>query len=533
MRNGSWVLLSAVILPALAYAAGADTPVKTCASMKQLSLPHASITLAVTLDAGTFVPPDLKKDEKLPPLYKSTPAFCRVLATLNPTPDSDIKVEVWMPAKGWNGRFRGVGNGGFAGYIGYSGLAAAVTQGYASASTDTGHATTDAEWALGHPEKIIDYGYRAIHEMTLDARTIVKAFYGDAPKRSYFASCSNGGRQGLMEAQRFPDDYDGILAGAPANSWVPMLTAGLKTLQTLDKDGYIPPAKIPAISHAVLAACDAQDGLKDGILNDPRRCRFDPSALRCQDKETDACLTPAQVDSLRFLYAGARDAFLKLLYPGFLPGAEEGDGGWADWITGSEEGKSVGTFFVTGYFANMVYGKKDWDFRKAQVDNALRRAYIKTGQAMDAMDPHLKPFLAHSKLIVYHGWNDPAISALNSINYYNSVTADAGETSDRSLRLYMVPGMQHCGGGPGATSFGQSDADARGDADHNIFTALVQWVENGKAPAAIIAAKYRGEDPAEGVLMTRPLCPYPQSAKYKGAGDPNDAGSFTCANNGD
>lgn len=532
MRNGRIWPLSLLLFSSLSWAAVADPPAKACASLKQLSLPHAGITLASIVAAGTFVPPDLKKGDKVPPFYKSVPAFCRVVATLKPSPDSDIKVEVWMPVKGWNGRFRAAGNGGYAGYINYWGLAGAVMQGYAGANTDTGHSTTDAEWALGHPEKVIDYGYRAVHEMSVDAKAVIKAFYGEDAKRSYFASCSNGGRQALMEAQRFPDDYDGILAGAPANNWVPMLSAGLRILQTLDGEGYIPLAKIPAINQAVLNACDSLDGLKDGILNDPRQCHFDPSKLQCKDKdkESDACLTAPQVNSLRTIYSGARDSYSKNIYPGLPPGAEEGDEGWSRWITGSEEGKSLVSFFVTGYFTNMVYAQKDWDFKKANIGTAMRLAQNKTAEAMNATDPHLKGFLAHKgKLILYHGWNDPAISALNSVDYFNRVQAENGANVDDAVRLYMVPGMQHCGGGPGATSFGQGDLDPRGDASHDVFTALVEWVENGKAPGEIIATKYRDGDPAGTPQMTRPICPYPQAAKYAGKGDPNAAESFACS----
>ena len=391
MRNRAWLILIAQLLVLLAptSATAADAPVRSCASLTQLDLPNATITSAAPVAAGAFVPPGLKPDEKVPPLFTSAPAFCRVAVTLKPSSDSDIKVEVWMPVSGWNGKFRGIGNGGFAGYISYGGLAAAVGQGYATASTDTGHSTQGAEWALGHPEKVVDYGYRGVHKMTVNAKTVVKAFYGTAAKPVYFASCSNGGRQALMEAQRFPDDYDGIIAGAPANAWVPMLTKGLKELQALDQGGYIPPIKIPAIGKAVLAACDAQDGLKDGILNDPRQCHFDPSGLLCKERESDSCLTSRQVDSLKIIYADARDLAGNADFPGLLPGAEDGRGGWADWVTGSEEGKSAGTFFVTGYFADMVYGKKDWDFRATNVAAAEKLAYETTGDSMDATNPDL------------------------------------------------------------------------------------------------------------------------------------------------
>lgn len=531
MTNRLVLVLLSVVFAGSTLAWGADAK---CSSLKQLVLPGATVDQSEMVKAGRFKPPNLKKGEKMPHLYREAPAFCRVLATLRPTADSDIKVEVWMPLHGWNGKFRGMGNGGFAGYIAYPGLAAAVRQGYAAASTDTGHSTQGADWALGHSEKIVDYGYRAVHEMTVDAKAIMKAFYGDDAKRSYFASCSNGGRQALMEAQRFPDDYDGIIAGAPANNWVPMLTGGLKFLQVTDGPGYIPPAKIPAISKAVLAACDAQYGVTDGVLNDPRECHFDPSALLCKGAGADSCLTTPQIDSLKIIYAGAHDASGKLIFPGMLPGAEEGRGGWSTWITGSEQGKSAGAFFVTGYFANMVYSNADWDYKTANIDDALKLAFEKTGKSLDATDPDLKPFLSHGKLVLYHGWNDPGISPLNTVNYYNSVVATVGsQTTDQSLRLYMVPGMQHCGGGPGATAFGQDEAAPRSDAQHDIFAALVDWVEDGQAPSTIIATKYRENDHGKKadpkVEMTRPLCVYPQEAKYNGSGDKDLAASFSCA----
>jgi hypothetical protein len=342
-----------------------------------------------------------------------------------------------------------------------------------------------------------------------------------------------------MEVQRFPEDYDGVIAGAPANAWAPLLTAGLKYIQTLDHAGYIPAAKVPAIGKAVLAACDKLDGVADGVLNDPRQCHFDPAVLRCKGAESDECLTDAQVQSLKTIYAGAHDASGKLIFPPYLPGAEDGPGGWIPWVTGREEGKSAGRFFVTGYFTNMVYGDKDWDFRGANVDASLKLAYEKTGDAMDAMNPDIKPFLAHGgKLILYHGWNDPAIASLNTVNYFHDVSAAVGSQSvEQSVRLYMVPGMQHCDPGPGATSFGQAADGTQRDAEHDVFTSLVDWVESGKAPGTIIATKYRAAEEAKSdaaqanektVEMTRPLCAYPQVAKYRGSGDPDRAESFAC-----
>src|SRR5712692_9339812 len=262
-----------------------------CEQLAQLALPNTKITSAQTIAAGAFSPPPAGTPWLIgdPSFYKQLPAFCRVTADDKPTPDSDIKIEVWMPASGWNGKFRGQGNGGVAGEIDYRALGLAILQGYASASTDTGHAAggVDARWALGHPEKIIDFAYRAIHEMTSLSKATVTAFYGDAPKHSYFANCSNGGRQALMEAQRYPDDYDGILAGAPANRWTLLLSSaafGVKATLA-DPASYVPASKLHAIEMAALDACDIKDGVKDGVIDDPRKCSFDPAVLLCKGAE--------------------------------------------------------------------------------------------------------------------------------------------------------------------------------------------------------------------------------------------------------
>ena len=537
MRPRVIVLLLAAASSFAVSAAQQPPQGKNCEGLAQLALPDGKITSAEVVAAGTFVPPGLKPDEKPAPVFKAMSEFCRVRATLTPTPSSDIKVEVWMPVIGWNGKFRGQGNGGFAGYIDYRALGEAVRLGYASGATDTGHATTNAEWALGQPEKIVDYGYRGIHEMTAESKSIVQGFYGSAPSRSYFASCSNGGRQALMEAQRYPADYDGIIAGAPANNWTPMLSAALHGYQTLDGPGYIPGAKAPAIAKAVVAACDVGKGdVADGVIDDPPQCHFNPEVMLCKGTESDSCLTAPQIASLKAIYAGLKDPSGKLIFPGIPPGAEDGEGGWGLWIFGKEQGKSLMAFFANGYFTNMVYDSKDWNFRTANVDSALQLATQKTGTAMTATDPNLKPFFDRGgKLIIYHGWNDPAISAYNSINYYNSVSQKLGaKATDQSMRLYMVPGMQHCADGPGATSFGQDHADIPHDPQHDVFWTMVDWVENGHAPSTLIASKIP-EDPASDPPppsslkpMTRPLCPYPQQMQYSGKGDPNSASSFSC-----
>lgn len=512
---------------------------QSCEKLSELKLSKAKVVSAHAIDSGAFTPPTTVTPWLIgsPDLYKSLGAFCRVVVEATPSADSSIKIEVWMPAEGWNGRFRGQGNGGFAGEIGYSGLALAVGQKYASAATDTGHSAvgTDASWALGHPEKVIDFGYRAIHEMTQTAKTLIKAFYGNSPQHAYFAACSNGGRQALMEAQRFAADYDGILAGAPANYWTHLLTKALADAQatTLDPASYIPSSKLLALARAVDAACDAQDGVTDGVLNDPRQCKFDPASLLCKTGDSSECLTAPQITALKELYEGPHDANDNLIFPGYLPGGEEGPGGWATWITGPAPGKSLLFAFGGGYFSNMVYEKSDWDYKSTKVDDGLKAAEAKTAKILNATDPNLATFKSRGgKLIIYHGWNDAAISALNTINYYDAVESKLGpKETDAFSRLYIVPGLQHCGGGPGANSFGQLGQGAP-DPQHNMELALADWVEKGIAPSEIVATKFVDDDPSKGVKFTRPLCPYPQVAKFKGTGDPNNAANFVCASPG-
>lgn len=508
-----------------------------CDALAKLALAHARIDSAHVTAAGSFAPPDAKPGQPLPAAFRDAPAFCRVRATLKPSPESDIKVEVWLPLEGWNGRFRGVGNGGFAGYINYDGLATAIGGGYASASTDTGHDRPDARWALGHPQKILDYGYRAIHLMTALARTITHRFYGMPPKYSYFAGCSNGGRQALMEAQRYPADYDGIIAGDPAADWTRLLANGLVVEQHASSPtGYIPPAKLPVITHAALAACDANDGVVDGIIGDPLRCRFNPDVLLCkQGSDPDGCLTAAQVATVRTVYGGIRGRNGGRIFPGMMPGAEDAaEGGWGVWITGMQRGKSAAEFFVDNYFRNMVYDDRTWQLADANVDAALALAQRRTGTAMNAVDPDLRPFFSRGgKLIMYHGWVDPAISPLATVDYFDAVNETVGtRAAEASMRLYVVPGMLHCNGGPGTNDFGQPGTTAsRHDPQHDMFAALVQWVERGIAPEAIIATKFTDDNPAGPVVMTRPLCPWPEVAHYDGHGNTHLAASFTCAAN--
>ena len=520
-----WCVLLSCAVPASAA---------TCESLAKVALSNTSITIAESAPAGTFSPPDGKPIPNLP-------AFCRVAGAIKPSDDSDIQFEVWMPSSGWNGKFQGIGNGGFAGMISYPQMASALMHGYATASTDTGHKAggTDASWALKHPQKVIDYGYRAIHETTDKAKSLIRAFYGDGPKRSYFNSCSNGGRQALMEAQRFPDDYDGIIAGAPANDWTRLLTAAARNNQSTSPEsgGYLPAAKLPAIQAAALAACDALDGVKDGVIENPSQCRFDPSALLCAGAqinqpflaEADSCLTAAQVAALKKIYDGIRTATGEPIFPGYSPGGEAEQGGWGIWITGAKPAGSLMFAFGTNYYKNMVFEDPAWDYRTFQLERDLKAADSKTGPIIAATDPDLKRFKDRGgKLIIYHGWSDAAIPGQSTVNYYQSVVKKMGKDTSSFARLFMAPGMQHCGGGSGPSVFGQLPG-VEGDALHDVDAALERWVEQGIAPEQIIATKYKGPNPSSGVARTRPLCPYPLVARWKGSGSTDDAANFTCA----
>ena len=523
----------------LAMLSVATVEAATCESLADVNLPQTTITAASTVAAGDFTPPGPPALASAVARFKKLPAFCRVQGVIRPSSDSHIEFEVWLPSSGWNGKFLGVGNGGFAGSIRYVSLpgntgadmAAALAGGYATASTDTGHKASgfDATWALGHPEKMIDYGYRGIHETVVRAKAIIGAFYGTPPRKSYFNSCSNGGRQGLMEAQRYPEDYDGILAGAPSYAGTRGTAAFLwNTLALMaDPASFIPPGKLPAIEAAALKACDTSDGIKDGVVENPTKCRFDPAVLLCQGVESDSCLTPSQIVALKKIYAGPKDSKGSQIFPGILPGAESG---WASSITGTKPGTSSSYAFGVGALSNMLYQDPAWDFRSFNLDRDVPIMDEKLGHFRNAIDPNLQPFKERGgKLILYHGWNDPLIAPESTVRYYQAVVSKMGQkNTEEFVRLYMVPGMSHCGGGPGTISFGASDGGDQ-DPERSIVTALERWVEHGVAPDKIIAARYKtAHDPASGLVRTRPLCRYPQVMQYKGSGSTDDSANFVC-----
>jgi feruloyl esterase len=490
-------VVAALLLAAPSFA---QTP-QSCEGLKSLPLQDATVTTAAVV-TGSFAPPGATNPNLS---LANLPAFCRVAVTLKPTADSDIKTEFWLPMSGWNRKLQSVGNGAWAGVIPYAAMAQAVAGGYATAGTDTGHVGNTASFVPGHPERLVDYGYRAVHEMTVAAKAVIRSFYESAPQYSYWNGCSTGGRQGLMEAQRYPADYDGIIAGAPVNARVHQMIWELWVAQAVHKDEarYIPPAKYKTINDAALAKCDADDGANDGLLTSPDRCQFDPSVLQCEAGDDVLCLTAPQVAAAKQIYSPAKNPRTgKEIFPALQPGSELG---WAG-LAGPEPVREAVEFFQY-----VVANDPKWDFRTLDFDRDVALAETAASQLLDAVDPNLQPFFARGgKVLMYHGWNDQLVAPMNSVNYYQAV-AGATKSSADSIQLFMMPGMTHCRGGAGPDSF-----DRMG--------VIERWVETGEAPKQIVAERL-----ANGVVdRRRPLCPHPQVAVYNGKGSLDDAANFVC-----
>jgi feruloyl esterase len=555
MRHRSYLVGAALGLFAFVALGGTPAKATPCTNLQSLQLQHATITSATDNTTGVFVPPGSSPITGLPP-------FCRVTATLTPSSDSTIKIEVWLPESGWNGRFLGTGGGGFQGVITYSELAAGISAGFAATNSDLGTGTSGCSplycgsngnmgnplaiafgdpsapstGLFGHPERIKDFGFRAIHLMTVHGKEIGSAFYGQKAHRAYFAGCSTGGQNALMEVQRFPDDYDGILAGAPAFNRTHLHMAGLSAWQNTHASPgrFIQPGQMTLINKAVLKQCVGQDGgaSTDQFLTDPRDCRFDPKVLQCTGGTLPpACLTSEQVTTIQNYYAGTIDPVNRQL---INPGSERGNE--TDEITAlglafSErlpEPAFDGLFYWVfgpsfGYPASQV-NFANFDFHRDvdKVDDQL-------AAVLNANSTDLGDFRGHGgKLLMYHGWADPLIPSQSSINYFNALVGNDGHGFQQAsfagnpalgrtqsyARLFMVPGMFHCAGGPGPNTF-------------DAITPLVNWVENGVVPETIVATKFVNDTPPA-VQMTRPLCVFPKVAKYNGSGSTSIAANFTC-----
>ena len=502
--------LLAVTCLAVATAPAADQD--TCASLAKQKYDKVTITAAVFMDDPLgFQPPKTPGVFGTPAGMKVTASFCRVVGFIEPVQNSHINFEVWLPpAAKWNSRYLAVGNPAFEGAIKYQGLARAIEKDYATSSTDTGHDDPGHKWAMGHPERLIDWTHRAVHETTVVAKRLIQAFYGQPVRYAYWDSCHNGGRQGLTEAQLYPEDFDGIVAGDPAY-YLTHLQAGSEYLSWVAlKDGtdaaaFIPPAKYAALHRAALDACDAKDGVKDGAIEDPTRCDFDPGSMQCFGADNSSCLTPAQVDTARRIYTGAKFADGTQIYSGFEPGSELV---WNAMIGGPEP-----LFINNDFFKYMAFEDPNWDFRTFDVDLDTRKIDARLGPVINTLQTDLKAFKARGgKLLMYQGWNETWVPPRTITTYYNSVVATmGGESATKDFfRLFMIPDYGMC-----AAMF-PGTFDALG--------AVQKWREEGNAPDQIKASySDRGR-----VYKTRPVCPYPQAAIYKGSGDTNDAANFRC-----
>ena len=471
--------------------------------LRQLSLPAVSVILAQSVAAGKFAPagePGRGTAAQQQP-YSKLPAFCRVALTVKPSGYSDIRVEVWLPESGWNGRFQAVGEGGLAGSIPFALMAPALAEGYATSGTDTGHVGNNADFVPGHPEKLIDFAYRSTHEMAVAGKAVIAAFYGKASTRAYYNACSGGGRHALTSAQRYPGDFEGIVAGAASWNQARLDAGRIAVNLTVNRkpESRIPASKYPTIHDAVLRACDVADGVKDGVIENPRACGFDYATLACKGADGPSCLTAPQVESAKTLTSPLRDpATGRVLLESHLrPGAE------LQWGTlGGPEPLANSLARVRNFHL------KDpaWEFRLANIAADVERTASMDAGLVTSANFNLKPFFERGgKLIMWHGWSDPQVPAENSILFFNSVLKTVGAEAKDSIELFLLPGVSHCGGGPGPDTFDK-------------MAAISRWVEQGQKPARIVASRLTDGK----VDRTRPLCAKP-GAKCGGAGDTNDA----------
>jgi len=476
-----------------------------CEKLTSLKLPDTSITLAAEVKAADALPS--ARGGKL-----TAPApFCRVALLIQPTPVSHINVEVWLPpAANWNGKFLGTGNGGAAGVVALQAMLPGLQKGYATANTDMGTNTAglDFSFGIGHPEMVEDFAYRSTHLMTVMSKQIIRAYYGREAKYSYFTGCSTGGHQALTEAQRFPDDYNGIVAGAPANNRTHLHVVGRWNYMVThdDPEAYFPPDKLPMVHKAILAACDGLDGVVDGVIDDPRRCNFDPSTLVCDGPN---CLTAKQANALKKVFAGPRNPRTgELIFPGMYPGSEMNPPGLPSLLANPPGTTQPAARDLVMWAPSYKGPGFDFDQDQKTLDEEV-------GPIVNDVRADLSPFQKHGgKLLFYSGWADPLIPAGEVVRYYEKVEATMGGPQSTQLftRLFMVPGMGHCAGGTGPNRF-------------DALSALEPWVEKNVAPEKIVASQVSG-----GVTeRTRPLCPYPQVARWNGTGSTNDAANFVCS----
>ncbi len=458
---------------------------------------------------------------------------CRVRGQIRPSFDSDIRFEVWLPeAATWNGRYQAIGGGGNAGNMPLSSMRNALDGGYAVSGQDNGHIgrSDQSSFAVGHPEKVIDFGWRSLHAVAVASKAIIAAYYGRAPDLSLFNGCSTGGRQGLALAQRFPDDYDGISAGAPANYWPELnaLHAEFGRFLVENPEAWVSAEKMMMVQEAVHEAC----GAIDGIIDDPAACTFDVSTLACAGEAGDDCLTEGEIAGIEKRFADLVDDDGTLIYPSFSHGLESNIA--PNWMGSDAEDPFYSSYiwrYPDRFFADYVHARQDWSVREFDWKTDLKAARNGViGISVAAEDPDLSAYAASGgKLLQWHGWQDMGIPARNSIRYYEEVVAEMGaDAVDPFYRLFMGTGVDHCGGGLGPNAIGSTfglPAPQR-DAEHDVMEALARWIEEGEAPEQIIATRY-GEDGS--VVAQRPWCVFPKVARWDGQGDRTKVESYSCS----
>lgn len=506
----------------------------SCEGLTGIKIPDTTIEAAQSVPAGDYTTSDKVT-------RKGMPAFCRVLASVKRAPDSDIRIEMWLPKEGWTGVFHGNGNGGYSGVLAYNygAMEAGLKRGYATAITDMGTAPAtplDGDALAGHPQKWKDWGILSTHAMAVAGKDIAKAFYGEQPRRSYYTGCSTGGQQGIVEAQYYPEDFDGVLVGDPVvnRTWGHAAVVWDYLAANAKPGRKLSDAKLALLTRSAVAACGAKgNGLKsDPFIADPTACEFDPASLACQGSPSDACLTSDEVETARAFYSGPTDSAGKALFYGWLPGSESG---LFNWGFLEAPANAPGEPAFDSLF-KWVFGA-GWNWRDFKFDRDMPKVDAMLGPSTNgAMSGDLSKFRDRGgKMIIYQGWADPIVPPLQTIAFDKAISAKFGgdQSAQGFARLFMVPGFGHCFGGTGPNRFDSAAFGGLGppstDAGHDAFTALTHWVEDGTAPNRIVATKFVGDDPAKGIAMQRPLCPYPSKAWYKGEGDTNDARSFICS----
>jgi feruloyl esterase len=540
------LLLTMVLMPEVTFAQGATQPPEACERLALLSLPNTTVTLAQVVNAGAFVVPGNAPREgggssalagtigPVPPVpgrvtantaglglgynggrgippFSTLPAFCRVTATLEPSPSSDIRMELWMPIAGWNGNFRGTSPNGLGGVINYNAMGVGLTDGFAVASTDTGHQGGDTAW-MRDPERLTDFAGRAMHETTVAGKAIATAYYGTAPRYSYMIECGGGSAAALHEVQKYPSDYHGIVVGGHAAHLTRQIFGQLWLWLAARPNGVgiLPATTLRVIHDAVLNKCDLLDGVKDGLLENPTRCTFDPKEIECKPGteskgDQTSCLTTAQVDAVRRIYAGpANPRTNERIWSPLYRGSE------LDWSFFTESQNPIG---IATSALRMILGDPTWDYQSIDFDRHVALADQSAIARVNASNPDISAYVKRGgKLILSGGWNNALVPAGAVLDYYRNVEKTIGiEDTRQGVRLYMVPGMIECNGGPGTDTF-------------DMLTVMRRWVERGEAPNGVIASRVEHGK----VVRTRPLCPYPQVATYRGSGSTDEAKNFVC-----